>query len=183
MSYFLPASSTADSLSFWEKTGEVSSLSHTNRGLSGPLSTSPANNDIISPVAMPFIASSLAAGLPLASLGFNDPDVAKRVGVGFYEFNVRNGIRDSAAKEKRLRNAAWKTILQKEKELIKKRNARRGKEDYVEAEAEKEEEEEGITGLEDFGFTVASAIKKKGNNDGEEGEKYIGDVPRGRLLI
>ncbi len=89
---------TSEELSFWADMGETSSASSVNRGMSGPLSTSPANNDILSPIANPFIASSLAAGLPLASLGFNDPDVAKRVGVGFYEFNVHNGIRDSVAK-------------------------------------------------------------------------------------
>lgn len=67
-----------------------------NRGMTGPLFTTPALD--ISRVGYDFVKSSLAANISLASLGFNDPDISKRVGVGFYEFNIRNGVRDSVAK-------------------------------------------------------------------------------------
>ena len=67
------------------------------RGRHGPLNTL-VGDGVTSPVANDFLASSLAAGIPLASLGFNEPDASKRIGVGFYEFNIRNGLRDSAAK-------------------------------------------------------------------------------------
>jgi len=67
------------------------------RGSDGPLNTI-VGDAVTSPIARDFISSSLAAGLPLASLGFNEPDTEKRIGVGYYEFNIRNGIRDSAAR-------------------------------------------------------------------------------------
>ena len=71
--------------------------SSANRGKGGPLKIK-IGGDVVSPIANAFISSALAAGLPLASPGFNDVDVAKRLGVGYYEFNIRNGIRDSVAK-------------------------------------------------------------------------------------
>jgi choline dehydrogenase len=67
------------------------------RGSDGPLNTM-VGNSVTSPVAEDFITSSLAAGIPLASLGFNDPEPNKRIGVSYYEFNIRNRLRDSAAK-------------------------------------------------------------------------------------
>lgn len=68
-----------------------------NRGKHGPLNTL-LSTGTKSPLANYFISSALAAGLPLASLGFNDPDARKRIGIGYYEFNIRNGVRDSVAK-------------------------------------------------------------------------------------
>jgi len=67
-----------------------------SRGTSGPLTTGTLGN-LISPLAEDFILSSLSAGIPMASLGFNDADPSKRIGVGFYEFNIRGGMRDSVA--------------------------------------------------------------------------------------
>lgn len=67
-----------------------------NRGTSGPLTTGTLGN-LISPLATDFILSSLSVGIPLASLGFNDADPSKRIGVGLYEFNIRGGMRDSVA--------------------------------------------------------------------------------------
>jgi len=90
-------------LNFWKKseTESKSKSSSTNsppppppRGRAGPLHTTFSS----CPIAASFIKSSLAANIPLASLGFNDPDVTKRLGVGLYEFNIHNGIRDSVAK-------------------------------------------------------------------------------------
>jgi hypothetical protein len=58
-------------------------------------------------------------------------------------------------KSKKPRNAAWQAILQKEKEtLAKQKKLHRKGGALVDGEAEEEEEEEGIVGLEDFGFAV-----------------------------
>jgi choline dehydrogenase-like flavoprotein len=46
-------------------------------------------------VAQRFVAAAVEFGLPL-SMDFNDPN-GGRAGVGFYSFNIRDGIRDSAA--------------------------------------------------------------------------------------
>lgn len=80
-------------LNFW-KESESSTTTAPPRGRKGPLHTAHSS----CPIAESFIKSSLAANIPLASLGFNDPDVTKRLGVGLYEFNIHNGIRDSVAK-------------------------------------------------------------------------------------
>ena len=92
-----------DHLNFWKEDGtESKSASNSKssnakappRGRTGPLHTTHSS----CPIAASFIKSSLAANIPLASLGFNDPDATKRLGVGLYEFNIHNGIRDSVAK-------------------------------------------------------------------------------------
>ena len=66
------------------------------RGHDGPIVTIPAGPwiDSVSPL---FVESAIHSGIPLAEPGFNDPDASKRVGVGYYEFNIRNGVRDSVA--------------------------------------------------------------------------------------
>jgi len=71
--------------------------SSANRGKGGPLKIT-IGGVVVSPIANAFISSAVAAGLPLASPGFNDADAAKRLGVGYYEFNIRDGVRDSVAK-------------------------------------------------------------------------------------
>ena len=63
------------------------------------------------------------------------------------------------------RNAAWKAMLKKEAEQLKKQKARKG--NFVDAEAEEEEEEEGVAGLEDFGFTLEN--KQKAGDDEDDG--------------
>ena len=68
-----------------------------NRGTGGPLKIK-IGGESISPIVNDFILSSLAAGFPLASPGFNEAEAEKRLGVGYYEFNIRDGIRDSVAK-------------------------------------------------------------------------------------
>ena len=70
-----------------------------HRGTNGPLKIVNAGSGKmpVSPVAKEFIASSLAAGLQLASSGFNAVEDDKRLGVGYYEFTIRNGVRDSVA--------------------------------------------------------------------------------------
>jgi len=49
-------------------------------------------------VAPLFIESSIGAGIPMApSHGFNGLNPTDRIGVGYYEFNIWNGVRDSVA--------------------------------------------------------------------------------------
>eukprot|EP00550_Attheya_septentrionalis_P013169 CAMPEP_0198305260 /NCGR_PEP_ID=MMETSP1449-20131203/57818_1 /TAXON_ID=420275 /ORGANISM="Attheya septentrionalis, Strain CCMP2084" /LENGTH=1320 /DNA_ID=CAMNT_0044007793 /DNA_START=191 /DNA_END=4150 /DNA_ORIENTATION=- len=72
---------------------------------------------------------------------------------------------DSPVKEKKDRNAGWKAMLQKEAEMLKKQKGKRNNgKGLVEAEADEEEDEEGVAGLEDFGF----AVKKKNKDDDDE---------------
>jgi hypothetical protein len=71
---------------------------------------------------------------------------------------------DIGKSEKRPRNAAWKAMLEKEKQLLKKQKKLR-KGGAFDEEAEEEEEEEAVAGLEDFGFTVDS--KKRDDEDDE----------------
>lgn len=66
------------------------------RGHNGPIVTAPADPSIDG-IAPLFVESAVNSGVPLAAEGFNDPDASKRVGVGYYEFNIRNGVRDSVA--------------------------------------------------------------------------------------
>lgn len=69
------------------------------------------------------------------------------------------------------RNAAWKAMLQKEAEILKKQKANRGKSNLLEVEAEEEEEEEGVAGLEDFGFTLQSKKKNEDEDDNVEADE------------
>lgn len=54
--------------------------------------STPAYVDPVSPI---FIDSAVQAGI-VHNADFNDPD--SRQGVGYYHFNIRDGIRESAAK-------------------------------------------------------------------------------------
>lgn len=84
------------------------------------------------------------------------------------------------AKPKKDRNAAWKAMLEKEKAMLKKQKG--NKSGLVEAEAEEEEDEEGVAGLEDFGFTVDSKKKsedeenEEDNPDDDDFENIVDDV-------
>lgn len=66
------------------------------RGTNGPVTTVPAGVgvDAIAPL---FVQAALHSGHPLATRGFNDPETGARIGAGYYEFNIRNGVRDSIA--------------------------------------------------------------------------------------
>lgn len=44
-----------------------------------------------------FIQAAKLAGYDYLEQGFNSPDPRNRIGTGYYEFNIRNGIRDSVA--------------------------------------------------------------------------------------
>ena len=79
----------SSNLSFWDNFPK-------DRGEDGPLTTTPAGQSV-DPVALDFIEASQASGIPLASLGFNDLNETKRLGAGFYEFNIKDGTRDSVA--------------------------------------------------------------------------------------
>ena len=98
---------------------------------------------------------------------------------------------------KKPKNAAWQAMLQKEKEaLLREKKRRRRGGGLVDGEAEEEEEDEGIVGLEDFGF----AVQKKNDDEDEdvdvdeddlehvvddvsddEGDEEAGDAARKRL--
>ena len=67
--------------------------------------------------------------------------------------------------KKKPKNLAWKAMLQKEKELLKKQKRNRAGTEFLDAEAEEEEEEEGVAGLEDFGFTLQENKKDDGDDD------------------
>jgi choline dehydrogenase-like flavoprotein len=67
------------------------------RGHSGAVRTVPAGPSI-DPVASLFVKSCIKSGIGLSKTqGFNDPEVSARIGAGYYEFNIRNGVRDSIA--------------------------------------------------------------------------------------
>lgn len=63
-------------------------------GIGGPIQT--ALSTYIDPISSEFISSAAQYGLPFNE-DFNNPEF-DRIGVGYYHFNIRNGIRDSAAK-------------------------------------------------------------------------------------
>ena len=109
---------TIESTAHWTNENNTDNLNKkdvhstsSNRGKHGPLKTiySGGGKLPIDPVAKAFIESSIAAGFPLAEKGFNEPthgdandDINgnnhnSRIGAGFYEFNIRNGLRDSVA--------------------------------------------------------------------------------------
>lgn len=66
------------------------------RGHKGPMHTSPGGPEVDA-IAPLFIETMLASGWPLAGHGFNAPDASARIGAGYYEFNIRNGVRHSVA--------------------------------------------------------------------------------------
>ena len=67
------------------------------RGHLGPVHTVPAGPSI-DPVASLFVQSCINGGIGISKTqGFNDPEASARIGAGYYEFNIRNGVRDSIA--------------------------------------------------------------------------------------
>jgi choline dehydrogenase-like flavoprotein len=80
--------------SIYQNRAELVNTTHT-RGTKGLIVTMPAGGRVVDAVAPLFVASSLSAGWPLSSRGFNDPD--HRIGAGYYDFNIRNGVRHSVA--------------------------------------------------------------------------------------
>ncbi|KAI2505893.1 hypothetical protein MHU86_8492 [Fragilaria crotonensis] len=71
---------------------------------------------------------------------------------------------EPAEKVKKAKNSGWQEMLRKEAEQLKKLKGRKGS-GLVEAEADEEEEEDVVAGLEDFGFSMG---KKKKEDDEEE---------------
>lgn len=72
------------------------------RGLDGPITTmsalTAATASAVDAVAPLFVQSALTSGVTkLAEPGFNHPDPHARLGAGYYEFNIRNGMRHSIA--------------------------------------------------------------------------------------
>jgi choline dehydrogenase-like flavoprotein len=68
------------------------------RGMGGPIVTASAQQGTMDAIAPLFVQSAVNSGLDSnVDTGFNDRDPASRNGVGYYEFNIRHGIRDSVA--------------------------------------------------------------------------------------
>jgi choline dehydrogenase-like flavoprotein len=80
------------------------------RGTDGPIHTMAAGYGSDA-VAKLFVKAAQEAGFPLATAGFNHPDPGQRVGAGFYEFNIRDGKRDSVA-QALLGRQPWPSNLQ-----------------------------------------------------------------------
>jgi choline dehydrogenase-like flavoprotein len=80
-------------LEWYDKVDHASSY----RGKDGPIVTTSAKDAPMDAIASLFVESAVAAGYSERE-SFNNPEPADRIGVGYYEFNIRNGIRDSAAK-------------------------------------------------------------------------------------
>ena len=55
-------------------------------------------NDNLDPISAEFISSSIQYGLKYVE-DFNNPEENSRTGVGYYHFNIDNGIRDSVARK------------------------------------------------------------------------------------
>eukprot|EP00550_Attheya_septentrionalis_P005292 CAMPEP_0198289636 /NCGR_PEP_ID=MMETSP1449-20131203/7752_1 /TAXON_ID=420275 /ORGANISM="Attheya septentrionalis, Strain CCMP2084" /LENGTH=803 /DNA_ID=CAMNT_0043987993 /DNA_START=150 /DNA_END=2561 /DNA_ORIENTATION=- len=92
-------SSVLEFPSFWSaETNSPSKLKQATqwRGFHGPIRTVPAGRTLDS-IAPLFVQSCIAKGIPLAARGFNDPTPERRVGAGYYDFNFRDGVRDSIA--------------------------------------------------------------------------------------
>jgi len=86
--------SPASEVPFWND--EPNQANQPWRGRTGPVTTIPAGVgvDALAPL---FVQSALSSGHRLATRGFNDPDPSARIGAGYYEFNIRDGVRDSVA--------------------------------------------------------------------------------------
>jgi choline dehydrogenase len=67
------------------------------RGTKGPITTLAVDSGSRDPVGQSFVQAAAAAGLPMASHGFNTREPSDRIGAGFYEYNIRYGTRDSVA--------------------------------------------------------------------------------------
>ena len=78
-------------------------------------------------------------------------------------------VQELESKEPKSRNAAYLAMLKKEAEKAKKLKKRKGS-GLVEVEADGEEEDDDVNGLEDFGFLIH---KKKKDDDDEEDEDKL----------
>ena len=68
--------------------------------MQGPYSITTSRPVAVDPIAAEFLSAAVQAGLPLVG-DFNAPPLKEgggsRVGVGYYDFNIDGGVRDSAA--------------------------------------------------------------------------------------
>lgn len=65
------------------------------RGSDGPIATAYPAQAVVDAIAPLFLQSANQSGWPVLSAGFNNGK--ERVGMGYYEFNIKHGIRDSVA--------------------------------------------------------------------------------------
>ena len=93
---------------------------------------------------------SPVTGAAIETSNVNGDDVSDEVG---------DSSSETKTKSNKPKNSAWKEMLRIEKEMLAKQKKIQKKGGaLVEGEAEEEEEEEGIVGLEDFGFSVEKVI-------------------------
>ena len=65
------------------------------RGSDGPIATAYLPRTVVDAIAPLFLTSANQTGWPILPAGFNNK--GERVGMGYYEFNIKHGIRDSVA--------------------------------------------------------------------------------------
>ncbi|GAX16640.1 choline dehydrogenase [Fistulifera solaris] len=65
------------------------------RGTEGPIATAYPAAEVVDAITPLFLQSADQAGWPILSKGFNSGE--ERVGMGYYEFNIKDGVRDSVA--------------------------------------------------------------------------------------
>lgn len=113
----------------------------------------------------------------VADAGIADAAVEEKVGGDDdqeVEFDATNEDKeedaDDSSKPKKPKNSAWQAMLKKEAEMLKKQKGRKSN-GMLDMEADEEEDEEGVMGLEDFGF--AAPDKKK--DDDDEGDDQLDD--------
>ncbi len=65
------------------------------RGSEGPIATAYPTREVVDAITPLFLQAANRTGWPILSEGFNSGE--ERLGVGYYEFNIKYGIRDSVA--------------------------------------------------------------------------------------
>lgn len=140
-----------------------------------PGATMPENSEVKVPETIGIAPGEAASDAPATTAGKNPADaVAEKDGdagddeeVEFDAGNEEQETEDSN-KPKKPKNSAWQAMLKKEAEMLKKQKGKKSN-GMLEMEADEEEDEEGVMGLEDFGF--AAPDKKK--DDDDEGDDQL----------
>jgi hypothetical protein len=144
-----------------------------------PVVTMPDTAEVV-PETIEITSEEQASESPAAAAADADTAeaaVEEKVGGGDeeeVEFDAANEDKeedaDDSSKPKKPKNSAWQAMLKKEAEMLKKQKGKKSN-GMLEMEADEEEDEEGVMGLEDFGF--AAPDKKK--DDDDEGDDQLDD--------
>ena len=145
-----------------------------------PVATMPDTAEVKVPETIGITSEEQASESPAAAAadaGTAEAAVEEKVGGDDeeeVEFDAANEDKeedaDDSSKPKKPKNSAWQAMLKKEAEMLKKQKGKKSN-GMLEMEADEEEDEEGVMGLEDFGF--AAPDKKK--DDDDEGEDQLDD--------